>query len=517
MRVVCMSWVTSSGYIRKARTTPAARGKRARRSLRGAQRLRTRAPVARSFRGERDDDRGVAAGARSCNGLGRARTAPASNAGNHIYRPFFTAGIAVALTVGASWGVWLLWQIGFARRFTGVSLHQVNAHGHAQVFGWVGLFVMGFAYQMFPAIWQRRLAAPRLVPFVFAAMLSGIVLRTVAMATAGAGWAVPAVVVGGALEIAAIGRSSRSWPSAGAAASRAAEPYLRFVGAALWLLPGAGHLLLWHTVSAMRAADRDALLWQVATYQAVLRDLQIHGFALLLILGVSMRILPRFYGLARDRRTEGAGAPGGCCCWACSARPRFFSFTDSPAATSWPPPCWCRGGCWPGARSPSPFVFRPWRPFPVPDRSAKFVRFAYLWLAASFALLLLLPVYQARRPPPVQPRLLRFDSPRDHRRFRVADDHGRRRVRRPHAAARDRAALPGLGGPFLLINLGCLLRVTLQALTDVHPAFFAVVGVSGVLELAALGWWGRPSRALDVRAGQRPSFGRPCLPHRLAG
>ena len=39
-----------------------------------------------------------------------------------LYRPFFTAGIAVALTVGASWGVWLLWQIGFARRFTGVSL-----------------------------------------------------------------------------------------------------------------------------------------------------------------------------------------------------------------------------------------------------------------------------------------------------------------------------------------------------------------------------------------------------------
>ena len=124
---------------------------------------------------------------------------------NSIYRPFFTAGIAVALTVGASWGVWLLWQIGFARRFTGVSIHQVNAHGHAQVFGWVGLFVMGFAYQMFPAIWQRRLAAPRLVPLVFAAMLSGIVLRTVAMASVGGRWAVSAVVVGGALEIAAIG------------------------------------------------------------------------------------------------------------------------------------------------------------------------------------------------------------------------------------------------------------------------------------------------------------------------
>src|SRR4029079_6568064 len=49
-----------------------------------------------------------------------------------LYRPFFLAGIAVVLTVGAAWGAWLLWQIGFAHRFTGVSLHHVNAHGHAQ-------------------------------------------------------------------------------------------------------------------------------------------------------------------------------------------------------------------------------------------------------------------------------------------------------------------------------------------------------------------------------------------------
>src|SRR4029079_6097538 len=118
--------------------------------------------------------------------------------------PFFTAGIAVALTLGASWGVWLLWGIGSARRFTGVSIHQVNAHGHAQVFGWVGLFVMGFAYQMFPALWQRRLLAPRLAPLVFGAMVLGIAVRTVAMTAVGARWAVPTVVAGGALEFAAI-------------------------------------------------------------------------------------------------------------------------------------------------------------------------------------------------------------------------------------------------------------------------------------------------------------------------
>src|SRR4029078_10661782 len=64
------------------------------------------------------------------------------------YRYFFIAGIAVVLTVGAAWGGWRLLQIAAAGRFTGASLFQVNAHGHAQVFGWVGLFVMGFGYQM---------------------------------------------------------------------------------------------------------------------------------------------------------------------------------------------------------------------------------------------------------------------------------------------------------------------------------------------------------------------------------
>jgi len=53
-----------------------------------------------------------------------------------------------------------------------------------------------------------------------------------------------------------------------------------------------------------------------------------------------------------------------------------------------------------------------------------------------------------------------------------------------------RQGLTSLVGPFALVNIGCFLRVTLQALTDFHRVFFALVGASGVLELAALAWWG---------------------------
>src|SRR5262245_4397428 len=77
-----------------------------------------------------------------------------------IYRPFFRAGIAVVLTLGAAWGAYLLARIALRHSFAAAGLHEVNAHGHAQIFGWVGLFVMGFAYQAFPRFKHTDLRGP---------------------------------------------------------------------------------------------------------------------------------------------------------------------------------------------------------------------------------------------------------------------------------------------------------------------------------------------------------------------
>src|SRR5262249_25533372 len=56
---------------------------------------------------------------------------PLSSPGDTIYRPFFKAGIAVVLTLGAVWGAYLLLRIGFTGSFRSAGLHEVNAHGHA--------------------------------------------------------------------------------------------------------------------------------------------------------------------------------------------------------------------------------------------------------------------------------------------------------------------------------------------------------------------------------------------------
>jgi hypothetical protein len=406
-----------------------------------------------------------------------------------FYRPFFIAGIAVVLTVGASWGVWLLWQIAASGRFTGASILQVNAHGHAQVFGWVGLFVMGFGYQMFPALWQRRLRAPRLVPFVWAAMVAGVGIRTLAMAGKGGAGVKAAVVLGGALEIVAIAAFVLQLALTWRASLAPRQAYLRFVEAGLAFFLAQAVFCLWHTVQTMTATSKETLLWQVATYQPVLRDLQIHGFVLFMVLGVSMRILPPLYDVpaVTSRRARLA--------WALLAIAvpveallfvlyRFTGRHALAAALLVPWVMLAAGASLVGA------AFRPWRPFPRGDRSAKFVRAAYLWLAVSFVLLLLLPVYQLA----VHLKFSHayYGSIRHAITVGFASQMIMGIAARvvPDLRRRAHADLPPLLGPFVLVNAGCLLRVTLQALTDVHPAFFAVVGVSGVLELAALAWWG---------------------------
>ena len=403
---------------------------------------------------------------------------------------FFIGGICTVLTLGASWGAWLLWRIGALGRFTAVSIHQVNAHGHAQVFGWVGLFVMGFAYQMFPAIWQRRLFAARLVPPIFAAMVLGIAVRTAAMAFPGSRWAIPAVILGGALEIASIVAFTIQLGFTWRASLARRQPYLRFVATALVFFFVQAVFCVWHTVNTMGAAsDRDALLWYVATYQAVLRDLQIHGFVLFIVLGVSIHLLPRLFGVTEVTRRRARISWGLLLGGVLGEITVFllYRFTGRHALAALLLVPWLMlaiGGLSIAA------VFRPWRSFPRSGRSAKFVRAAYLWLAGSFALLLLLPLYQAAVGLPFSHAY--YGSIRHAITVGFASQMILGIAARivPDLRGVKSDVLSPLWGPFALLNTGCFLRVTLQALTDRHPAVFAVIGASALFELAALGWWG---------------------------
>jgi hypothetical protein len=190
-----------------------------------------------------------------------------------------------------------LLRIGLSGNFHAAGLHEINAHGHAQIFGWVGLFVMGFAYQAFPRFKHTSLTHPRLAMATFFMLLVGLVVRSIAQPlVATLPWLWWAAVGASALETAAIGIFTWLIVTTLLQSGKSLLFYDYYILTALaWFVVQAVYEGVYLT--ATLGATGDALTHLAATWQAPLRDIQIHGFALLMILGVSQRAFHHFYGL----------------------------------------------------------------------------------------------------------------------------------------------------------------------------------------------------------------------------
>jgi hypothetical protein len=425
---------------------------------------------------------------------------PGAALADAIYRPFFKAGIAIVLTAGATWGALLLARIGLARSFTAPSLQEINAHGHAQIFGWVGLFVMGFAYQAFPRFKHSTLAHPRLAVATLAMMLAGIAARStlepLLAARPGLVWL---ALAGGALEVAAIGLFAFVIVRTLRLSGKPLAHYDWYILSALaWFILQAVCDVVYFGATAF-AASREELLGLVSTWQAPLRDLQIHGFALLMILGVSQRVFPHFYGFAASspRRSLwllGAlnlaviGEAGGLV---------LMRLSGHAWAALWMVSTWALLG----ACGLLVWEWKLWRRPEESDRSLKFLRAAYVWLFVSLGMLVFLPVHQFG--------LLRWLAPESDA-ARMGFSHAYYGAIRhsitvgfvslmivgvsakvvPTLLGVDLRRLSALWLPFVLLNTGCALRVGGQTLTDFAPGAFPVAGASGLLEVAGLAIWG---------------------------
>lgn len=430
-----------------------------------------------------------------------------------IYRPFFRAGILIVLTLGAVWGAYLLLRIALTGRFAAAGLHEVNAHGHAQIFGWVGLFVMGFAYQAFPRFKHTSLAFPQLAWVSLGLMLLGLVGRSAAEPLAelipAAG---PLAVASAWLEVIAIvlfaGVILATWRASG----KGLAFYDWYILAALaWFVIQAVFEAVYLRATLL-AATREELLVLVATWQGALRETQIHGFALLMILGVSQRILHHFYGLpAPSPRLSLAALV--CINLAIAGEVAGLILMRS-GGRAW-------AGLWYAstlllAASVVALVWN-WGVFgraTEPDRSLKFLRAAYAWLLISLAMLVALPAYQFVLLPWLAPSAEATALGFSHAYYgaiRHAITVGFVSLMIVGVASRvvptlngvDARRLTPLWAPFLLLNAGCALRVVAQTLTDFTPYAFPVAGVSGVLEVTGLALWG--GHLWTVMAG-RPRY-----------
>lgn len=419
---------------------------------------------------------------------------------NWIYRPFFIAAIVLTLTLGATWGAMLLWRIGISSSFTSLSIHEVNAHGEAQLFGWVGLFIMGFAYQAFPRMWHTRLAAPRFAAAAFAFMLAGLVLRTIGMTLSGS-WeaALPAAMIGGGLQLLAITIFLLQLLFTFERRRAAFEPFMGFTAVALAWFALSSAFSVWHTWTTMSATSRKELLFHIGTYQAALRDSQIHGVALMMILGVSIKVLPSMFGLPRldNRRTIAALFV---LTLAIAGEISFF------IAYRWTEAMQLAGvvyAMWVLLAAGVAAIILPWkfwRPLPLPDgRSDKFVRAAYIWLAISLTMLLLFPLYQALSGLPFSHAYYGAVRHAITVGFISMMIMGIGAKVIPALGGVAHSSLSGLWVPFVLVNTGCALRVGLQPLTDGQPWVFRILGISGTLEVLGLAVWGVSLIAILLR------------------
>jgi len=243
----------------------------------------------------------------------------------------------------------------------------------------------------------------------------------------------------------------------------------------------------------MTADTQPQLLWYVSTYQAPLRDLQLHGMAMLMILGVNQRLLPGLFNRPAVPRRRAwtalvmliAAVVGECVLFLA------YRWTGNTILAELLMLPWLMISA---AVMMIALPWKLWRPLRNVDgeidRCGKFIRTAYAWLALSLVMLLLLPVYHAISGIPF--------SHAYYGAIRHAFTVGFVSLMIMGFAAKvvptlngiDPRKLTKLRGPFILINIGCFLRVTLQTLTDWNPHAFSFVGLSGVLEVTALAWWG---------------------------
>ena len=411
-----------------------------------------------------------------------------------IYRPFFLAAIATVLTLGCVWGAINLFTIGVKENFNAVSYSWVLAHGHAMVFGFVGFFIMGFAYQAVPRFKYAVLWQPRLAFLSLPLMITGIILQAVAhllsppslsLEALAAVIQIAAVIIFAAVIVETIRRSGKH------------ENYDRFLYAAL----------VWFLVAAIAnpfifklfelAGTREERLFNLATFNIPYRDIQLFGIAVVMILGISLRFLPRGFGLRKPSRQWTSfmfwGVNGSILAGA------VLFITGMTSGNHWLLALqWLTAVVLLVIAIVTPFQYRLFGTVAETerDRGLKFIRAAHVWFIIAMAMLVFTPIYNFGIYMPVTGSHVPFSHA-----FFGAYRHaltvgfimmmivGVSSKFVPTLSGVDVRRANSLWPTFVLLNLGNLTRVTFQIATDFSPSAYSVMGISGFIEVVGLSLW----------------------------
>ncbi len=227
------------------------------------------------------------------------------------YRVFLRTAIVLALTLGFTLGATLLWT-----RVFGMPggwgfawwLPHVQMHGAVQLFGFMGLFIMGVALHVVPRLKAVTPFPRRVALRIYGFMLAGLTVRILAhipSEIAGYEWlAGPTAVVGGALLLTGSALFAHAIFSVLRRTQRSPEGSELYLGAAVsWLTLGAAASL----AQAVYLAATAQTVVPDAYNEPVLHGLLV-GFAAMFTFAISLRVLPSFLNLPQPSHRKAVAA-----------------------------------------------------------------------------------------------------------------------------------------------------------------------------------------------------------------
>lgn len=426
--------------------------------------------------------------------------------GDAIYRPFFKAGIVVMFTAGCVFGGVNLGILAGRGELAALDLRAaVWAHAHAQIAGWVTLFVMGFAYQAFPRFKSTKLWQPRLAWITFYTMAAALTVRTTAglfdqhpvwkVVGTVAGLLELLVVIGFVVILAKTFRRS----------TQPTQPYEKFVFASLfWMVLAFLADLAIFRASGQIQGEAEWIQF-IGLYDAPWRDIQLLGFAGTMILGVSQRFLPFIYG---TRQVPPKTSLFVLLLWNVSLALHITAYMalfqmHAPVYAF----LWELGIV--GMFVSVAILVRGFRLFArnrEADESLRFIRAGYVWALVSLGWLMLLPVYS------------RAVGTTFSHAFFGAYRHaftvgfismmivGVSSKVVPILAGVDRSRLGPLWMSFWLINIGSAMRVGFQTLTDLYGWAFPLTALSAWVEVTGFGIWAfHLWRTMNAQPDEKPA------------
>lgn len=405
--------------------------------------------------------------------------APERKAGR-VLAAFVASGLVFVALPGTFLGVWNLLTIFGSRTSTGASTAWIQAHGQAQLFGWVGTFILGISLYVLPKFLGR-------VPKRF-----GLMWLVWALWTWGAGWhwwsgvtarvwrtGIPASA---SLELGAFflaqyllwfDRRDARLDSSSASASKSFPGDL-----ASWLgvigFSAFGVALLLNLGIAVYVALHSAAPVYPPMLDRTFLVITIWGFTIPTAWGYSTRFVTVFAGLAKPVHSVARWLAAAVVAIVLCALARQFLAADVLAFLA------ALGAVW-GLRIFLPSVRAPKRAGIAVHFSA-FVRIAYAWLLAGAAL----GVWSD-----LEPRLIGLGGASRHALtvgfiatliFCVAP-----MILPPFLNGRELFSMKSMAASLWLLTLGCVLRVSSEAVAYSTGGFaWRVLPVSATLELAGV-------------------------------